>query len=47
MNETFREILTLLKILITISITSSEAERCFSMLKRIKHVYEAQLEKKD
>jgi hypothetical protein len=36
MNETFREILTLLKILITIPITSSEAERCFSMLKHIK-----------
>jgi hypothetical protein len=47
MNETFREILTLLKILITIPITSSEAERFFSILKRIKkNVYEAQWEKK-
>jgi len=36
MNETFREVLTLLKILITIPMTSSEAERCFSTLKRIK-----------
>jgi hypothetical protein len=36
MNKTFREFLTLLKILIIILMTSSEAERCFSMLKRIK-----------
>lgn len=36
LEETFSEALKLLEILITIPMTSSEAERCFSMLKRIK-----------
>lgn len=36
LSETFSESLKLLKILITIPMTSSEAERCFSTLKRIK-----------
>jgi len=36
MNETFREILVLLRILITIPMTSCKMERCLSTLKRIK-----------
>jgi hypothetical protein len=35
-NETFKEVFILLKILITIPMTSFEATRCFSTLKRIK-----------
>lgn len=36
LEETFSEAIKLLEILITIPMTSSEAERCFSTLKRIK-----------
>ncbi|KAJ8912042.1 hypothetical protein NQ315_000535 [Exocentrus adspersus] len=36
LNSTFQETLKLLSILITIPMTTSEAESCFSMLKRIK-----------
>ena len=36
LNETFSECVKLLKVLLTIPMTTSEAERCFSTLKRIK-----------
>lgn len=36
MRDTFQETLKLLKVLVTVPMSTSEAERCFSMLKRIK-----------
>lgn len=36
MCDTFQETLKLLKVLVTVPMSTSEAERCFSMLKRIK-----------
>lgn len=39
MEETFKEVYKLLKILVVTPMTSSEAERSFSTLKRIKTCY--------
>ncbi len=36
LEETFSESVTLLRLLVTIPMTTSEPERCFSTLKRIK-----------
>lgn len=45
LTECFGEVIKLLEILITIPMTSSKAERCFSTLKRIKTFLRSTMEK--
>ncbi|CAH1110088.1 unnamed protein product [Psylliodes chrysocephalus] len=47
MKYTFQETIKLLEVSVTTSMSTSEAERCFSMLKRIKTFLRNSLKKKD